>query len=66
MNRKRDAELAIFREKGRISDAEIDAVLLKVLDSRRGYLIKRLEAILSKRDPEEADLIRNQYRVLAQ
>ena len=66
LNRKKDAEVALFKEKGKITDEEVEAVLMRVLDSKRGYLIKRLEAILQKRDPEEADLIRNQYKILAQ
>ena len=34
-------------------------MLMKVLESRRGYLYNRLDNILSKRAPDEADVIRN-------
>lgn len=41
-------------------------MLMKVLESRRGYLYNRLDNILSKRAPDEADVIRNQYQVMAE
>jgi len=59
MKRRQTAELEQWRERGFISDAEIDAILLKVLDSRKGYLLNRLRAILERRNPEEAEMIRN-------
>ena len=39
---------------------------MKVLDQRKGYLLSRLKAILDRREPEEAEQIRNQYVVMEQ
>ena len=66
LKRKQDYAMEIFRKKGYFSDAEVDEVLLKVLDSRRSYLLKRLGAILQNRSREEAEAIRNQYKVMAE
>ena len=51
--------MEIFRKKGHFSNSEVDEVLLKVLDSRRSYLLKRLGVILKNRSREEAEMIRN-------
>ena len=55
MQRKSQAEKDLFRARGEINDAEVEAVTMKVLDQRKGYLLSRLKAILDKREPEEAD-----------
>lgn len=55
INRRKTAEEEYYLEYGRVSDKEIDAVLLKLFQSRRGYLFDRLKAILEKRDPFEAE-----------
>ncbi len=58
--RRDKAEQQIFKEKGgKISNQEIDDHLMKMLESRQGYLYKRLKAILDKRDPAQAEIIRN-------
>ena len=59
LKRRKDAELEIYKLKGQFDDSEADSSVMKVLDKRQNYLLKRLKEILDKRDPEEADLIRN-------
>ena len=53
-----------MQEKGRIDEKEVEKATMKVLDHRKGYLLNRLKAILDKRDPMEAEEIRNQYAVM--
>ena len=66
LNRRKAAEEEYYNQHGRIQDKEIDAVLLKLFQSRRGYLFDRLKSILDKRDPYEAEQIRTQYIRMAQ
>ena len=40
--------------------------MMKMLQQRKGYLYGRLSAIMEKRSPEQADVIRNQYKVMAE
>ena len=65
--RRQHAEKELFHAKGggKITDEELDAYMMKMLESRKGYLFKKLKVILDKRDPAEAELIRNQYERLA-
>lgn len=37
---------------------------MKVLEARKSYLFKRLKNILNDRDPEEAENIRNEFKLL--
>ena len=64
--RKRNAEEEQLQEQGRIDEKEVEKATMKVLDHRKGYLLNRLKAILDKRDPMEAEEIRNQYAVMEQ
>ena len=64
--RKRNAEEEQLQERGRIDEKEVEKATMKVLDHRKGYLLNRLKAILDKRDPMEAEEIRNQYAVMEQ
>ena len=57
--RKRNAEEEQLQEQGRIDEKEVEKATMKVLDHRKGYLLNRLKAILDKRDPMEAEEIRN-------
>ena len=59
-------ENQIFRDKGKFDDEEVDKYLMKVLERKKGYLHSRLSAIMEKRSPEQADVIRNQYKVMAE
>lgn len=43
---------------------ELDAVSMKVLDSRKNYLLQRLNDIIAERNPEENEEIRNQFRMM--
>jgi hypothetical protein len=42
IRRRKDAELKIFEKKGAFDPIELDAVSMKVLDSRKNYLLQRL------------------------
>ena len=64
--RKRNAEEEQLQEQGRIDEKEVEKATMKVLDHRKGYLLNRLKAILDKRDPMEAEEIRNQYAIMEQ
>lgn len=64
--RKRNAEEEQLQELGRIDEKEVEKATMKVLDHRKGYLLNRLKAILDKRDPMEAEEIRNQYAIMEQ
>ena len=64
--RKRQAEEEQLQEQGRIDEKEVEKATMKVLDHRKGYLLSRLKGILEKRDPMEAEEIRNQYAVMEQ
>lgn len=66
LQRRREAEEQVLRERGKYDKEEVDKATMRVLDQRKGYLLSRLKAILDKRDPEEAELIRNQYAVMEQ
>ena len=48
-------------EHGKISEEEINSLLMQMNQSKRGYLMERLRAILSKRTPAEAEKVRMQY-----
>ena len=66
LQRKHEFQMELFRETGRVDDAKVDSMLMKVLQSRQGYLMGRLKSILAKRDDQETEAIRNKYIVMAQ
>mgnify|MGYP000943437500 CR=1 FL=1 len=66
LHQNQQAKLETIYEQGGDAETKIAEVLTRVIkETRTGYFVNKLSSILALRHPEEAEIIRNQYKVMA-